>query len=521
MTHAQNTEGGSTSASRFHRTPIMPVGKTNNPAKKASAKANGKPAPSQAGATTHGKKKPEPTVAHLWVKHMQSGLEGSYAVNQGAFGAPIMYRWNDVHWEEVSPDRLKIQVGSWIDKRFPHRATTSAVNDAVNYAFVRFGELSPLPQPTKMHIMPVSNAYLVIEEDASIRVEKPDRALGLTHAAKVSVKTPVGQKHIPQSVPEHSLFGQFLACSLPDEGERALIQEQCAMTFLPYSLHKAIWWYGEGRNGKGVLSKLLQKFHARVATASLTKLDDAFGIEQLVGCSLIVVDEAPKGTWCEEIFKSLVSGDPVHVNRKMEKAVLYYNHASILITSNPAPFIRDNSNGVHERLQVVKWTVVVPEDKRIHDLDQKIFEQEGHIVLDWLLEGLQRIVRRGGLMRDHEMPESVRRTKKQLRTANDSVGAWIEDYGVQYDAHTQNPMTKDDVYEAFVEWCQEDGRKVLEANVFWRELSARHAFIGTTQRLTKTIKNKRRYVVNVSIQRQPKESMPTTITEFPNDPIDF
>ena len=415
------------------------------------------------------KKKKEATPSLLWAEHLLSGKMGDWAADHES-GYPLTYLWNNIHWELVDESKGRAKAATWLQKAVRTAAKASTAADAWRYSEMLLQAKSPLAKRIGSEvIMPVLNAYLMVMPDTSIKVLKPDKRFGLTYAAQTKVTTPVGACHQPKAVPANSKFGKFLSASLPEADIRALVQEQCALTFMPGPKHMAAWWVGDGRNGKGVLAKLLQKFHFKTACLSLKKLDNEFHLEVLPGASFILIDEVPKGAWCEETFKSLQSGDAVSINRKNKPALsAFSNSAKTIILSNANPFVRDTSNGVHERLCVVRWTAVIPEDQRIDRLEQAIFEEEGHIVLDWLLQGIQRIVKRGRFMPEAERPTAVQSMKKSVRFDNDSVGAWAQDSGATYNPNCKH--AKEEIYEAYEKYCQEEGKHILEPQAFWRSV---------------------------------------------------
>lgn len=469
-------------------------------AAKQAAKKNAKQAAKQVAGTV-AKSEKKPTVSFEWAELVLAGTYGEYAYDaQGDTGIGVLYRWNDTYWEEHSLELMKLVCADWFHTTYPERAEEQRVNNACKYAQLLIGKKKPLAAKTKDYVLAVKGAYLFIEADGRVMVHAPDKTLGITHAARAGVSTPIGSEHVPQDVPDDSLFGQFLQTSLPDQSVRELVQELCAMTFLPRSLHKAAWFWGEGRNGKGVLSKLVQMFHARPVTLSMHRLGADFGLETIVGASLLVVDEVARKRWDEEVFKPLVSGDAVQVNRKHLKSLpTYYNHATLMICSNDPPFITDNSNGVHERICTVRWDVVIPEEKRVVDLEQKIMDQEAHIFLDWILQGIQRILKRGGFRRERDLPGAVLEQKRQLRELNDPIGAWVNECGVTYDP--TESIEKKRAYQAFADWCEADGREVLAENTFWRSLGQRSAFskLQANRQSRRTRDGRREYVVNLHI----------------------
>ena len=457
--------------------------------------------------STRPKKDPTPSLPYQWASMILAGDYGDYAHEMSGYsGQGVVYKWNGVYWEEHAQDLMKIDCSNWLYDTNPERANAQNAANATQYAYNMLGAKKPLPKAAGLQVMAVSNAYLHIAPDGTITVKAPDPALGLTHACKATVSTPLGTIHVPKELDENSLFGAFLAKSVPCPDERALLQEMCAMTFLPRSLHKAVWLWGSGRNGKGVISKIIQWFHARPVVIRLEKLGGDFGLEPIVGASLLVVDEVKRARFDEEVFKPIVSADPVQVNRKHLKSLpVYYNHASVFVTSQDGPFITDNSNGVHERICSMQFKVVIPEEERIPNLEVRIVEEEADVVLDWLLIGMKRLLARGGFPREKELPASVLQQKRQLRITHDQVGAWMDEMGVE---HAPTKMSKEAVYEEFAQWCVSDGREPISPNQFWRQFWARAEFQPHAQKsLYVEIKGKRIKQVEVRITGVAKATM--------------
>ena len=416
------------------------------------------------------------TPALVWSQCLLNGEMGKWAAS-GAENS-LVYKWNDCFWELISQSKGRSIVTKWLSENFQGSAKTSVVKDAWEFGEMTLMGECPLPKRpfSKDIIIPVQNAYIrVASGTGDITVSAPDPTFGLTYAVQTTVLTPHGQSHTAKSVPSDSMFGKFLNSSLPDPNIQALVQEQCALTFIPGAQHMAAWWVGQGRNGKGMMTKLLSLFHSRVAVLNLHKLDNDFYLENLVGASLLLVQEVGKGKWSEETFKSLCAGDSYCITRKHKSALPdYMNEGKFIICSNDPPFVQDTTLGVHERLCAVNWDCVIPVEDRIAQLDQIIFNEEGHIVLDWLLEGVQRIAKRGRFIPIEQRPQSVQNLRADVRFDNDCVGAWIVGDGIHYNAKCKH--SKEEVYIQYEEWCHSEARKVLDPHVFWRLLWAKPEF---------------------------------------------
>lgn len=450
---------------------------------------------STSGSSTQTEAKPTPSLR--WSNRLLSNALGEFATDIHRNGAEVVYKWNGVFWQEINDAEGRAMVARWLSMSSKGQATASAASDAWRFGVMRLYEKKRKPETTSDFILPLADAYLRIADNGTIIVEKPDQLMGLTHAIDVKAPVAQGSTYTPKTIPTDSLLHRFLSTSLPDEEVRAFVQEQCAMSFIPRQFGLVPTWFGPPAAGKSTMSNIVASFHARPSVISLHKLDESFGLEQILDCTFIQVDEVESKKWCEATFKSLATGDPITVNRKHKTPIASYrNRAMIIMTSNHSPFVTDNSGGVYRRLVPVHWTVSIPEEERIPEIANRIFKEEPHIFLDWVLEGVVRLMKRGRFLSEREWPKACRKVKENIRYSNDHVGAWMKDCHVSYGGV---PMPKDEVYNHFLEWCREEGRAKLEANVFWREIARRPGFEGTTNRAQARVGGKRCSVVAIDI----------------------
>ncbi len=403
-----------------------------------------------------------------------------YAVGLNEFSArrvdetTHVMRWNNSFWEVIPKDHGMALAYKWLETRCKVNAKDSYASESWKTAKLSLMNNAAFPEPkaSDATVVPMLNAYLHIAKDGQITVQEPDKKLGLTFAVPMKFKGVVGASFSPSPIPPTSLFGSFLNDSLPDPEIRALVQEQCAMTFLDTSQTQIMpWWFGEGRNGKGTMIKLLHRFHAKVASLKLHKLDDNHSLYALYNASLVIIDEVSTGKWCEETLKSCVSGDVVMLNPKGKDNFQYRPFATWIVSSNQPPFVTDKSDGTWRRIVPVEWTTNISAEKEHPNLDMDIFDQEGDAVLDWLLEGLQRILQRGHVLKDGRLPQKTRELIASLRGSSDSIRDWIESEGICYSKHVE--YTKQSVYEAYRKHCEQEHGSLITENFFWKVMRGR------------------------------------------------
>jgi len=421
------------------------------------------------------KKVKGPSAAVEVATHALNGSWGDLSADDDG----EVWRWDGALWSSVQRRDGVAQTSAWLYSARPDEATHSKACDAWDFACDVVAQKSarkPAPCATRV-ILPTRGAYLDVQTDGRIVAIAPDRALGLTHSIAAPCPVAIGTEHTPSEPPVASLFGRFLTRCLPDPAVRALVQEQCALTFTGPAARVAAWWCGSGQNGKDTLARIVTAFHARVAALDMHRLGDRFHIAPAIGASLIVVSEVSEASaWAEEAFKTLSAGEPISIEKKGRDATTARMRAKWLITAQQPPFYRDKTDGVRLRIIPVRWTETISEAERVAEFDRIVIEQEAAIVLDWILIGLRRIVARGGKMPPRaEWPEAVRALWEGTRENNDPLRAWLNSERVIYDSAAR-AVPKSSVVNAWAHWCRGAGlldaqhRPPLDGPAFWAAL---------------------------------------------------
>ena len=230
----------------------------------------------------------------------------------------IVYQWKDNYWQEVEEMKLLGLALDWLNQSSPEQATARKAHELVNTAKVELSNKMPLSawkEKDILAVIPLKNAYVVVKRD-KVLIEKPEKEYGLTYQINSEISGLPESEYKPLDIPKDCRFKRFLDMVLPQQEIQNIIQEFCGMTLLPANYRIATWWTGRGANAKSTLANLVGRFHNKTANVRLEKLNDQFGLEHVIGASLIRVDEVPERHWDEGVFKSLVSVDGVNINRK-------------------------------------------------------------------------------------------------------------------------------------------------------------------------------------------------------------
>lgn len=415
-------------------------------------------------------------------------------------GGEAVYRWNGSYMQFIGSEEGASLAADWMDGAFPEAACASLSKAAWAYGGQRLRLKNPKPvQDMRRNIISCADVYLELDKLGNIIALAPDPVHGMTYALNIAAGTPVGKLHKLKSLPKNSIFRSFIEKALPDPKVRALVQEQCGMCLLPANYQMATWWTGAAGSGKSTLAELCKAMQRQVASIGLDELSGTFGLESLVGASLVVVDEVEQEKWAEGKWKSLVGGNGVSVNRKNEKALLSYSmRAKWIITSNAPPFVRDKSNGVWRRICLVVFENVVAEKEVVLELHNVMLEKEAGLILDWMLEGARELVKRGHFMPEAMRPAVVQIAKEVARNDCDSVRGWMKAFSVKLSKSGKGldqVKSKDQVYTEYEQWCEATHQTALERRVFWKGLRGQLPGIGDN--LNRRVNGKQMYFCNI------------------------
>ena len=240
---------------------------------------------------------------------------------------------------------------------------------------------------------------------------------------------------------------------------------------------------GPRRSGKGTINKVLVSLLGQHNTVApeLGELCDTFGLQPWLGKLLASFTDAraPERNRSAVVSQLLriVGGDTVTVNRKNKDAWNGYLPTRIVIYSNEALQLTENSNALTGRMIVFKMKHSFWE-KEDADLSIKL-DKELSGIFNWSMEGLKRRVARGGYF---IQPDTGKEYLDLMAELGNPVGTFVEDALIIDPALT---TSKDDVFSCYVHWAS---KKKLAAGT---ELAFKRRFLAATQEFGVTAESPR------------------------------
>jgi P4 family phage/plasmid primase-like protien len=214
------------------------------------------------------------------------------------------------------------------------------------------------------------------------------------------------------------------------------------------SQEKAFLLLGPKRSGKGTMLAMLRALLAprAVAGPSLKSLAGNFGLMQLIGKQLAIIDDlrvgtpADQGVLIENVLKITGRGF-FSVDRKYKAHWEGLLPVKLMLVSNVMPKLGDDSAAIASRFMIfnTRQTFFGREDPRLFD-EKLAPERLG--VLHWALAGLRRLRERGYFAE----PKASEQAREQLARLGSPVLAFISEYCLyDPDAH----IGKAELYHAW------------------------------------------------------------------------
>jgi putative DNA primase/helicase len=238
--------------------------------------------------------------------------------------------------------------------------------------------------------------------------------------------------------------------------------------------HKFFVLHGSGRNGKSTFVETILAMLGDYAQSSNpeTWLRQAGGrgaepdIARLPGIRFVSTAEIGEGRALDEArVKAIVAGDRITTRQLYQPAFDFAPIAKLWISTNHAPKIRGNDEGMWRRVCLIPFDETIGYDEMDRDLPRKLREELPGI-LAWAVRGCTEWLKRG-----LEEPDVVRRRTSEYRTDQDILGQFLSECCIE---DPDSRVRAADLYQHYVNWAQQQGyRHPLTANAFGRRLGDR------------------------------------------------
>lgn len=265
------------------------------------------------------------------------------------------------------------------------------------------------------------------------------------------------------------LFEAYLNKVLPDKQKQQILSEYLGYVFIQPStlkLEKTLLLYGTGANGKSVFFEVVNALLGaeNVSSFSLQSLTNDNGYYRAkLANKLVNYASEINGTLETAIFKQLVSGEPVEARLPYGDPFTLTQYAKLIFNCNELPKEVEHTHAYFRRFLIVPFDVTIPEQEQDKQLAQNIIANELSGVFNWVMQGLNRLLKQ----KQFTDCEAVRLAREQYEKQSDSVKLFLEETG--YKVNSTDYILIKDLYIEYRTFCLDDGFKpVNKSNLIKR-----------------------------------------------------
>ncbi|HBE9429585.1 TPA: DNA primase [Clostridioides difficile] len=248
---------------------------------------------------------------------------------------------------------------------------------------------------------------------------------------------------------------------------RMLLEEVVGYCFYRRNeLRKAFILTGDKANGKSTYLDMIKTLLGDENTSALDlkELSDRFKTAELFGKLANIGDDIGDEFIANPaIFKKLVSGDRVNVERKGQNPFDFNNYSKFLFSANNIPRIKDKTGAVLDRLIIIPFNASFSVKDKDFDpyIKYKLREQEAiEYLINLGLEGLKRVLKN----RKFIVPDKVKKEILEYEEVNNPILGFFKEVD-----KIENESTKE-IYRKYQEYCILNGLQPISNIEFSRQV---------------------------------------------------
>ena len=360
----------------------------------------------------------------------------------------FIYLYNSQYWENLKEDDFKDFLGSFALKLGVDKF------DAKHHLFKDDLYKQFMADAGLKEIKPKQGTTLINLKNVTFEISKHKQKLRPFKSSDfLTYQLPFAYN--PEA--EAPKFKSFLDEVLPEQELQNLLAEYLGYIFVKNSvlkLEKVMLLYGTGANGKSVLFEVLMALlgSQNVCNYSLQSLTQENGNSraQLVNKLLNYASEI-NGKLESNIFKLLVSGEPVEARLLYKDTQIIKDYARFMFNCNELPKEVENTKGFFRRFIILPFRVTIPEHKQDVTLSKQIIDTELSGVFNWVLVGLTRLLKNGKFTQSDIVKNEVLQYQKE----SDSVMMFLEDE--HYQPSITDTLPLKEVYQQYKTYCLDNG----------------------------------------------------------------
>jgi len=240
------------------------------------------------------------------------------------------------------------------------------------------------------------------------------------------------------------------------EEYKETLYEIMAYCLLPdYPLHRIFCLVGSGLNGKGTFLRLLERFLGvdNITSCELDDLlDSRFATAKLFKKLVCMMGETNFNKLERtSLLKRLTGQDAISFEFKNKNPFDSHNYAKIIIATNTLPITLDKTIGFYRRWLIIEFPKQFTEKE---DVLSKIPDIEFNNLCLKLTDKLHNLLKKREFINEGDIKERMKRYEEK----SNPIGIFIKNECI---VNQNEELPFFEFYEAFQEWCNGRGYRVL------------------------------------------------------------
>lgn len=250
-----------------------------------------------------------------------------------------------------------------------------------------------------------------------------------------------------------------------------IVQEYLGYCLIPNTFAQtSLFITGDGGEGKSRITVMMERIlgEGNVVIGDFKGLQERFSLSSLDNQMLFIDDDISLDALDDTSnFKKIVTAETsIEVEAKGVPKYKTHLYSKILCCGNGAVASKfDQSDGFYRRLLVVKVRPIEPNRLIDRRLQEKLNEETTGVI-NWLLEGLLRVIRNGFVI---EPSQRMMDEVNIIRENADTISQFLADE--QYVNITYNEedcVSIKDLYTAYERYCDDNAQLCLSKNTFFK-----------------------------------------------------
>ncbi len=412
------------------------------------------------------------TQNHLLILAIENVLKVAQTKHWGLCkNHDFIYLYNGAFWAEADRDQFQLFLGQAAERMGVGKFTARYYRFH-DHLFKQFMATAYLPTPwsndEEVLINLLNGTFLISKSGTLLRTFDPADFLlyQLPFEYDPNAKSPLFQIYLDRVLPDidrQRVLSEYLGYIFMKNGKGGIKEE------------KALILYGSGANGKSVFFEIVNALLGgeNVSSYSLQSLTNESGyFRAKLANKLVNYASEINGKLEASIFKQLVSGEPVEARLPYGQPFMLRQYAKLIFNCNELPKDVEQTMAFFRRFLIIPFDVTIPEFEQDKQLHLKIIEAELSGIFNWVLDGLQRLIKQGAF----SDCVAARIAVEQYKNESNSVRIFLDEKG--YQPSVDDYRLIKELYPEYKLLCSDDGMIPFKKINFSKQLIALGIRIG-------------------------------------------